>query len=237
MKSLNAVVCSGLKESPGFMQDVQALRQACVDYGAHTLVVIGAEMSPLILDLLSSFLRKDIRVYLVMKSLTDELHHAVERRGIEAHHELAWGKYRFIENVNVNQMEQFFVASISGAGMHSSSYCVRTGSESFTSAAMGAAVGAALSALPHLPGVPHQIGVVLPVFLKGQGHVILPNIHNTTKVRSIFHDRLSRYEVFASGHHRVLPLGRVNDLRKHQIFGQLPFSQVRGRAHHKSLNH
>lgn len=56
-------------------------------------------------------------------------------------------------------------------------------------------------------------GMKLAVFLKGLGKVHLPSLNPNAAATSVFSSSVERHDVFAIGHQRILPMGKVADLK------------------------
>lgn len=70
-------------------------------------------------------------------------------------------------------------------------------------------------------------GMKLSVFLKGFGRLTIPSMDPNAAVSSVFHPGLERCDVFAAGYQRVLPLGKVADLKPYNGIGRgLPITKA-----------
>ena len=199
VKSLKALVCAGLRESAQLSSIVESLIETLEHYKAESLIVTGCSLSSTVLEALREIQKKGVRVSLVSQKNADQAVQNAEALGFEVHQELVWGKYRFVEVLEHGAVELYFVSAIGGSGEDELSYSVRVGRSGLG-------------------------GIYLPVFLKGLGQVMLPSVNPACKRASVFRKSLSRYDVFAVGHHRVFPLGKVADLREVRTLGQIPLS-------------
>src|SRR5581483_11294336 len=110
-----------------------------------------------------------------------------EAQGCEIHRELVWDRYRFVEfeeKLPDKQPLELHLTTITGASRESAHYAIRVGRNPFS-------------------------GMKLAVFLKGIGSLILPSLDPGAAAISVFQSALQRYDVFAVGYARVLPLGKV----------------------------
>jgi hypothetical protein len=209
ISSLNAVVvsqlASGFKLShfDDFEKSLKPLIQFIETKSAESLIIIGAQMPIEFWKVLVGNLPKKIslqvvgnaetkKVYDKYKELLGFLH---EFQG-EYHEELLWGRYRFLElGSNEVQQNDFlgnflefqFQTIVGGVGF-------------------GVSLGTGFFAKPF-------VGYELPVFLKGVGKILLASYSERTPLKSIKRKGLNRFDVFGVGHQRILPMGKVQDLK------------------------
>jgi hypothetical protein len=218
ISSLSAVVCSGLHGAlqvgiSGGLRGVMERIDGVLDlYRPEFLVVLG----PVSSDSTNSFESaltgmarrwgKRAKIQLVARQADGDVRAMAEALGCEVHHELVWGRYRFVESDPCNNLE-LQLMTVQGAP----NYGVKVGGRPFG-------------------------GMKLPVFLKGFGRLTLPSSNPTQQPLSVFQPELERSDVFAVGHQRVLPLGKVGDLKPFKgIARGLPISKATLGARRRDL--
>lgn len=200
VRSLRTIVCLGLKECHSLDKIFLDLSECQQLYKADTFILIGVQLNSVLLLRIQALAQSGVRIQIVAKHLTDIMIKEAEDLGFEVHSELVWGKYRFAEAIEIGTMELYFLSAIGGTDHSDSDFAVRVGRASL-------------------------VGMKLPVFLKGLGHVILPQLDPHCKKRSVFRRSLARYDAFAVGHHRVFPLGKIADLKEVRSLGSIPLSR------------
>ncbi len=209
--SLRAVVCAGLPEAlqvgiaGGLRGVLERVDGALADYSPEFMIVLGSmnSTSASANALGSAFAGMSRRwggktkLVFVASKPDGEARATAEALGCEVHHELVWGHYRFVEAENLGNLEVQLL-TISG----SPHYAVKVGNRPFG-------------------------GMKLPVFLKGLGRLTLPSMAPNASLSSVFQPALDRFDIFAVGHQRVLPLGKVRDLKSLKgIARGLPISKA-----------
>ncbi|MBI3542592.1 MAG: hypothetical protein HY075_04885 [Deltaproteobacteria bacterium] len=140
---------------------------------------------------------KRAKLQLVAQNAQADFRETAKALGCEVHNELVWGRYRFVEREDRNNLEVQLLTICGGAH-----YSLRVGAGPFG-------------------------GMKLPVFLKGFGRLTLPSVDPTATPTSVFRPGFERCDVFAVGHQRVLPLGKVCDLKSVKgIVRGLPISKA-----------
>lgn len=211
LSSLQTVVCSGLSEAlefarsrRGFHKNFHNLRSAierfdCVltDYEPQSVILLGPFLRPEIFLTIARRWGKNTKLHIVASNVLPEIRALAEKYGCEIHNELIWDKYRFVET-EFTQNPQMPLITISGHPH----YVIHVGKGYFG-------------------------GFDLSVFLKGLGHLMLPSFHVAAATNTIFRDSLERYDVFAVGHSRVFPLGKVADIKIYRsTAGALPITKT-----------
>lgn len=108
----------------------------------------------------------------------------LEKLGCEVHQSLIWGRYRFeCGEEDLVPVDSKFIT----VSAHPN-YSIKFASGVLRSRSLG-------------------------VFLKGFAHILVPSLSSNGDAKSVFRSSLARYDVFAVGHQRILPLGKVADLR------------------------
>ncbi|MBI3558285.1 MAG: hypothetical protein HY074_18615 [Deltaproteobacteria bacterium] len=193
--SLRAVVCAGLPEAlqvgiaGGLRGVLERVDGALAEYNPEFLVVLGSMNSASPTALGSAFAGmsrrwgKHAKLMFVATTPDPDARATAEALGGEVHHELVWGHYRFVEAEDLGNLEVQLL-TISG----SPHYAVKVGNRPFG-------------------------GMKLPVFLKGLGRLTLPSMAPNASLSSVFQPALDRFDIFAVGHQRVLPLGKVRDIK------------------------
>lgn len=189
--SLRAVVCSGLQEAlgvgiaGGVRGVLERIDSVLADYKPEALIVLGKLDGDTGLTGMARRWGKKVRLQLVANDPDSEAKALAEALGCEVHHELVWGRYRFVEGEQDKGALELQFLTIMG----SPHYSVRVGRGPFG-------------------------GMKLAVFLKGLGRVVLPTLDPSGNgAASVFTTGLERFDVFAAGHQRVLPMGKVADLK------------------------
>lgn len=182
----------------GFQGQFDPLLEGARHYGAETVVMVGLDHSIKGIQALKSFSEHHLRVQLVSSQDDPDFRLQCERGAVDFNGELVWGRYRFSDALEPGKVELYFVSAI-GRTIGGQHFGVRVGQ-------MGLG------------------GRKLPVFLKGMGQVLLPSLNPQHRVASVFRKPLVRYDVFAVGHHRVFPLGKVADLKEVKFMGRIPLN-------------
>lgn len=144
---------------------------------------------------------KRAKIQLVATSPSHDARAVAEALNCEVHNELVWGRYRFVEKQNESNME-LQLMTIAG----SPNYGIRVGNRTFAG--------------------PFG-GVKLAVYLKGLGRLTLPSMDPSAALVSVFKAELERCDVFAVGHQRVLPMGKVGELKPYKgIVRGVPISKI-----------
>ncbi len=223
--SIKALVCSGLKEAL-YVQSAKAVRAltdeidlAIEKYKPEHLIVLGALNDEKSLSAIAKKWGKTLKIQLVANQISKEAKAVCEALKLETHSELIWERYRFVEKfenppfVDSKDIQaiDFQFMTIAG-GAH---YFVRIGQAPYDLLGLFS-------------------GEKLKVFLRGMGRLKLPSLNpadNETSVFMVTDDPFfARYDVFALGHSRILPLGKVADAKKFVTLNTLPVKK-------KALNH
>lgn len=207
--SLRAVVCTGLQEglqvsiADGLRGVIERVDATLAEYKPEFFVVLGSLSSSSGVSYESALAGmarrwgRKTRIQLVSRDPDAEVRAMAEALGCEVHNELVWGKYRFVESEEPHALE-LQLLTISG----SPHYSIRVGNRPFG-------------------------GMKLAVFLKGLGRLNLPSMNPQEAGASVFKQGLDRCDVFAVGHQRVLPMGKVGDLKPFKGIGRgLPISKA-----------
>mgnify|MGYP000878688735 CR=1 FL=1 len=112
--------------------------------------------------------------------------HVLESLGCEVHQDLIWGRYRFECGINGIPIDSKFLC-VSAEPR----YCIKFASGMLRTRTLG-------------------------VFLRGFGQILIPSLDSKSDMKSVLRSSLARYDVFAVGHQKILPLGKVADLRAKQ---------------------
>jgi len=195
--SLKALVCSDLREAlgvgiaGGLRSVMEKIDTLIAEYQPESMILLGS-LEPLkpAHESLSGLLRrwgKKVKIHFVASRPDPEAAAMAEALGGEIHKELLWGKYRFVYADPGPGLE---LNSMTIVGRPN--YSIRVGRGKF---------GDTFS------------GMRLAVFMKGIGRLVLPSLNPHAAFESVFTAGLERCDVFAVGHQRVLPMGKVADLR------------------------
>lgn len=194
--SLEVVACSGIQhafecltpwESKRFFSD---FAKALERYPTQTVIFIGALQSQLGLQSIHQKLSPRYKLIWISSKPNLEALHTAEALGFEVHQQLIWNHFRFKE-ANPSQFQEQVQMSI------------------FTISSIRADQRATIKLGRH-PLKNHQ----LPVFLKGHGRLLLPSISPIAESFSVLIPKFNSYDAFAAGHARVLPLGKIKEIRK-----------------------
>lgn len=204
IESLRAVVCSGLCDALGVGDAsvlhgvVDRMDRVLQQFQPETLVMLGGLNDEEAVRAVARFWGDRHRIHLICNEASSELGSLAEALGCEVHRELVWGRYRFLEVEKAESLE-LKLLTLAGAPH----YVVRVG------------------------GVK---GMKLAVFLKGVGRLWLPSLNPECQGVSLFPRRikdLDRYDAFAVGHQRVLPMGKVRALKAFRgVIGALPIAKT-----------
>lgn len=219
--SLKAVVCSGLQQAlavgirNGLRGVMERMDAVMGEYQPDSLIVLGPLAN---VSASAAVVRRwgsRSRVLFITESPGREARAAVEALGCEVHQHLAWDRYRFSESETEMALDLKAMTITGARGAESAAgahYAVRVGSNPFG-------------------------GIKLSVFLKGLGRLILPSLSPAAAALSLFQVPLQRHDVFAVGYARVLPLGKVADLKKSVRLGGLPVTKATlgAKRHGKNL--
>lgn len=218
--SLRALVCSELKQALAsknskYVREVGGrVDHAIRWYAPETVIVLGPMEDEAALSAIARRWGAAVRFVFVSAKPAPDARAVAEALKFEVHHELAWDKYRFLEKFdkppfldpNEVQTLDFQFLAIAGGG----SYFVRIGKVPFDPLGLFS-------------------GIKLNVFLKGLGRFKLPALDPGKTLTSVFaaddDPFFDRYDVFAMGHSRILPLGKVTDLRGHVSLDALPIKK------------
>lgn len=196
VNSLNTLVCSDLISAlsvgiaGGLRIVVERLDQCLELYQPTDLVILGRFSKDAPFSMVARRWGQRARIHLVSGEQDSVARARAESQGLEVHHELLLGAYRFACGRTKSALGDlgFPVQNILGAPHFS----IRLG-----------------------PMRPFR-GIGVPVFVKGQGSLHLPSFVPVHQSQSILSRNLKmdRHDVLAIGHHRVLPLGKVRELRQ-----------------------
>lgn len=192
--SLKTLVVSDLREALEFSKPaeltkmVESFDLAVEDFKPKSLVIIDSLKSPVGIQGIVKKWGKNAEIHFVASNPSEEALLLAESLHCILHQEFAWNQYRF------------------------------TGSSEATEVHLG------MTAIVNNPlcGIRLGNGVLnshmTPVFLRGLGQIILPSFMKNKIQHSVFKPslKLERYDVFAIGHKRVLPMGKVRDLKTKQ---------------------
>lgn len=210
--SLRVVACADLHDglcvgiAGGLRGVIERLDATLNEYKPDHLIILGSlgsksSSSASYESTLAGMARrwgKRARIQLVAAMPDVDARGVAEALGCEVHHELVWGRYRFVEHEEADQALELKLTTIAG-GPH---YSVRVGNRPFG-------------------------GTKLAVFLKGLGKLTLPSVNPAASSTTVFKSGLERYDVFAVGHQRILPMGKVGDLKSFKGIGRgLPISKA-----------
>lgn len=200
--SLKAVVCAGLHEAlsigiadglRGVLERVDAVLE---EYAPESLIIVGHFTEQSALTGITRRWGKRAKIHLIANDPSVEARGLAEALGCEVHHELIWGRYRFVEAEDSNAFEAQLTTMLGKPN-----YSVKVGNP------LG--------------------GMKLPVFLKGIGKIYLPSLDPSTSGTSVFSENVGRFDVFAVGHQRMLPMGKVADLKSaKEIVRGLPVAKA-----------
>ena len=204
--SLRAVACTGLHEAlhigiggglRGVLERVDAILN---EYTPDALMILGGLRKGAPIEGIARRWGKTTKILLVTKDSDSDLRERAESLGCEVHNEVVWGKYRFAEREDKASPPEIQMMSIVGEPH----YVVKVGNSPFG-------------------------GMKFAVFLKTSGRLVLPSINPASpngSAKSVFTPELERYDIFAVGHQRVLPLGKVADVKlQHKIARGIPFTK------------
>lgn len=218
--SLRALVCSGLKQAvasknPRYVREIGGRMDHVIrKHAPETVLVLGSMEDESGLSAIARRWGALARFVFVSARPAVDARAVAEALKFEVHHELAWDKYRFLEKFekppfldpNDVQALDFQFLTIAGDG----AYFVRIGKVPFDPLGLFS-------------------GIKLNVFLKGLGRFKLPPLDPGKTLTSVFaaddDPFFDRYDVFAMGHSRILPLGKVTDLRGHVSLDALPIKK------------
>lgn len=206
--SLQVIACSGIQhafsrstpwEAKHFFEKFEI---AIGKYPTQSIIFLGSLQSTLGLRTLHERLGRKYKLIWISSKPSIEAVHVAEGLGFEVHQQLAWDHFRFKE-ANPNQFQEqvqmsiFTVASIRGDHQPT----IKLGKNPFRNRR-------------------------LPVFLKGHGRLLLPSVSPMAEPFSVLIPKFNSYDAFAAGHARVLPLGKVKEIRKTAgISGRLPLKK------------
>lgn len=209
LPSIKALVCSGLHEAlrvpiaAGLRGVLERVDEVFEEYTPEHFIVLGtlnpatAASSEAVLRGVSRRWGKRAKIQFVVQDPDNDARELAEALGCEVYNELVWDRYRFVEKEDRNNLELQLLTIVGGPY-----YGVRVGNRPFG-------------------------GMKLPVFLKGLGRLTLPSMDENSPMISVFQPSLERCDVFAVGHQRVLPLGKVGDLKPFKgIVRGLPISKA-----------
>ena len=201
---LKALVCVGLLEGLRAPGKQGAALVSTVDlmlkrYQPESLIAIG-DLDLEVAGILSRW-RSRAKFIPVSSEANYDVVLKAEKLGLELHKELVWGGYRFKDTIEAEPELPFLSVTGPPPGMQ---YYVRLGRAPWK-------------------------GFRLPVFLKGPGRLVLPSLNPNAKTALLLNSpyrRQKRYDVFAIGHARILPLGKITDLGAAAgLNGRLPFNR------------
>lgn len=223
--SIKAIVCSGLKDAL-YLQQAKTVRKITAEidsaierYMPENMIILGSLKDEKSLSAIAKKWSKTLRILLISNQISKEAKAVCEALKMETHSELIWDRYRFVEKfenppfVDSSDIQaiDFQFMTIAG-GSH---YFVRIGQAPYDLLGLFS-------------------GEKLRVFLRGMGRLKLPSLNPTDNETSIFmvsdDPFFARYDVFALGHSRILPLGKVADAKKFVTLNTLPVKK-------KALNH
>jgi hypothetical protein len=194
IQSLKALVCTGMQEAlhvgiaGGLRGVLERVDAMLIEYKPEALIVLGSLTKDSAITGISRRWGKSCRVQFAAHDPNSDARDLAESLGCEVHHELVWGNYRFIEKEESIASPEVQLTTIVG----DPHYSIKIGRNPFG-------------------------GMKLAVFLKGPGRLVLPSVSPVNgTAKSIFEEDLGRYDVFAVGHQRVLPLGKVVDLKPYK---------------------
>lgn len=218
--SLRALVCSEFKQAlvsknSRYVREISGYMDHAIRvYAPETVIVLGPMEDEAALSAIARRWGAAVRFVFVSAKPAPDACAVAEALKFEVHHELAWDKYRFLEKFdqppfldpNEVQTLDFQFLTIAGGG----DYFVRIGKVPFDPLGIFS-------------------GIKLSVFLKGFGRFKLPTLDPGKTLTSVFavddDPFFDRYDVFAMGHSRILPLGKVTNLRGHVSLDALPIKK------------
>ncbi len=204
ISSIRAVVCSGMGDllfgkTPKESQFLlQPTIEAIKKYKADTLVNLGSVQG---FENIRRFLPGKLKIQFVSKFVSNEVFSETQTKaegfGCEVFKELLWSDYRFVDSSKEDNLD-FPLFTISS----SPHYTIRLGKGLFG-------------------------GLDLEVFLRSARSLMLPSLKPEFKKHSVLSDSLSRNDVFAIGHHRVFPMGKVAEIRIYrEKLGAVPITKT-----------
>lgn len=204
--SLRALVSSDLGEAldigiaAGLKSVVKRADSALAQYQPDHFILIGRLPTASVVAAIQRRWDSNLKIHYICSEPNAESKIVAESMNCEVHHELMWGAFRFTDRVEPNSLE-LKLFNIVGS---QSNYSVRF--KSFE----------ALSALK------------LPVFLKGFGKIFMPSFNPTKEGESVLKKTYDRFDCFAVGHQRILPLGKVGQLNAQgRLIPSLRLAEVR----------
>lgn len=202
VRSLRAVVCADLHGAltvgiaGGLRGVLERVDAVLAEYHPENLIIIGPFDEKTPLAGIARRWGRKAKIQLVAAKPDADARAIAEALDCEVHNELLWGRYRFVETVDESALE--LQAQTIAGGPH---YSIRVGNRPFG-------------------------GMKLVVFVKGLGKLILPSMSPEAPAASVFCPELERYDIFAAGYQRVLPMGKVADLKAQRGFvGTLPLDR------------
>lgn len=192
LHSLRACVVSDLGEAAAqqSVEDLQKKFEVWRErYQPEILIILGEmrsadfKLGSPVRALLRAWTTTQTRLIWVCPQIPKDCIETLDSLHCEVHQELIWGRYRFGFDLEDATTDNGFL-TITARPHFSVKFASRILSSRF-----------------------------LSVFLKGQGHIVLPSLGPKISRKSVLRSSLARYDVFAVGHQRVLPLGKVADLR------------------------
>ncbi len=184
------------------------LSQLLEEYTPSTLLLLGGPVYQSLIDALTRRINRKKIVWITSKNTTNEWpnHPKTNQQAlldtceIEHHTELLWNQYRFTADQGID----------------------------FTPPRNDMVEVTCASSFQLMLGTPIGTAHTLPVFLKSPQKLFIPSFGDTGLAASIYQKEFMRFDVFAIGHARILPLGKVSDLHSDKnVFGKLPFRAIK----------
>lgn len=220
LPSQKVLVCFGLKQALSIKNSkigkgvVERVDYAIKHHQPETLIILGPLEDELGLALISKRFGSKVRIVLVAANPSKDACAVAEALKFEVHQELVWDRYRFIERfenpvfVDSDDMQALDFQFLTIAG--GADYYVRIGKAAYDPLGI-------------------FTGEKLHVFLRGLGRLKIPSLdpdHGLTSVFSVADDPFfDRYDVFAMGHSRILPLGKVTEIKKIALLDTIPVTK------------
>ncbi len=220
LPSIRVLACSGLRSALAsknvkiINEVIEKTNYSLNKYNPETLIIFCSLNSPDGLQSISKKWGGKYRIIFISKNPSPEAAATCEKLKFEIHQELVWNKFRFIElfetppfmDPSEMQALDFQFLTLAGGVNH----YVKIGKVPFDPLGL-------------------FYGKKLEVFLKGLGRLEIPsmdpNIASTFLLSSAENLFYNRYDVFAMGHSRILPLGKLSEINQFVSHSILPVSR------------
>jgi hypothetical protein len=205
LSDINAVVGSGLTQSYSLNSALRdeillKIQKAIKKYEPKFFIILDSPKNPKSLEEVYKNFVSKLELIFVSNNLTESLKKTFDEHKIEFHEELIWDQYCFVENTKNSEFSLF---TISG----DSNYYIKVGRNNFDPFGM-------------------FTGEKLKVFIRGGGRLKIPSLNPNLSLSSVLvlSDDMffNRCDVFAIGHSRVLPLGKISEIKKVALLDTIP---------------